>query len=90
MLDKIINKLKQRIRKWLGFGEMFIGIDVGIKDETCVIICSKLNGGQIKIEDIKFGSYTELKAFIREIQQRYGIPDKDIICDMPMGQRALI
>lgn len=90
MLDTLIIKIKQRIRKWLGFGEMFIGVDVGIKDETCIIICSKLNNGQIRILDIRFGNYGELKEFIKEVQQRYGIPDRDIICDMPMGQRALV
>ena len=85
-----MGKIKQIIRRWLGLGNMFIGVDVGIKDETCVIICSKLNGGQIRICDIRFGNYTELKAFISEVQHRYGIPDRDVICDMPMYQRALI
>jgi len=86
----LILKLKQKIRRWLGFGDMFIGVDVGIKCESCVIVVSKLNEGQIRIIDVKFGDYCELKSFIKQIQRRYAIPDRDIVCDMPMSYRPLL
>ena len=78
-------RLVNKIRKWLGFDDMFIGVDVGIKDESCVIVVSRLKGGQIRIEDVRFGSYAELRSFIKLTQLRYGIQNRDIVIDKPMG-----
>lgn len=77
--------LRNLIRKWLGFDNMFIGVDIGIKDESCVIIVSRLKGGQIRIMDMRFGDIKELKYFIRSVQRHYAIPDKNIISDTPLG-----
>lgn len=82
----IVNKL----RGWLGFDKMFMGVDVGIKDESCVIICSKLGEGEIRIEDVRFGSIKELEFFIKRTQARYGILNRDVIIDKPRSMKLKI
>lgn len=88
--QKISLYLVRKIRKWLGLSDVFMGVDVGIKDESCIIVVSKLKGGQIRIEDVRFGNYQELRAFIKLTQYRYGIQNRDIVCDMPVGLQSLI
>jgi len=83
----LISKLKNKIRKWLGFDDMFIGVDVGITDESCVIVVSKQKGGQIRIMDVRFGSYGELNAFVKQTQARYGIPNNSVVWDVPYSMR---
>jgi len=84
---QLINKLKNRIRKWLGLGDMFIGVDVGLTDESCVIVVSRYKHGQIRIMDVRFGSYTELDAFVKQTQARYGIPNNAVVWDVPPAMR---
>ena len=48
-LQRFINKPKKAIRKWFGLGDIFIGVDIGIKDESCAMVVLKQKGGQIRI-----------------------------------------
>jgi len=82
-----MTRLKRKIRKWLGLGEAFIGVDVGIHDQTCIVICSRLNNGVVRIIDTHFASYLELHSFIKEMQSRFAIRDTDIFWDAPRGWR---
>jgi len=84
---ELISRLKNRIRKWLGFDDMFIGVDVGLKDESCVILVSRQKGGQIRIIDARFGNYAELNAFVKQTQARYGIPNNSVVWDVPYSMR---
>lgn len=81
----MIKRLKRAIRKWLGLGDMFVGVDLGIKDESCVVVVSRLKDGRVKIMDVRFGNLRELHAFLRQTQHRYGIPNRDIIVDKPLS-----
>lgn len=85
MKDTWIIKLKNRIRKWLGIGNMFMGVDVGIADDTTCVIVSKLNKGRVEIIDMHIGTASELKEFIQLCKSRYGILNRDIVMDTPIG-----
>ncbi|MDD5458872.1 MAG: hypothetical protein PHF37_05740 [Phycisphaerae bacterium] len=82
-----MNWLRQKIRKWLGLGEMFMGVDVGMKDNSCIIICSRLGGGRIKIIDVHYSDRFELEKEIKYLQAKYDIAKSQIIADMPYGER---
>lgn len=83
MPQKALIWFRGRVRKWLGLGEMFTGVDVGTHDQTTIVICSRLGDGRIKIIDTRFHSLRELESAIRDMQGRYGIHDSDIIADLP-------
>lgn len=83
----MIKWLKNKIRRWLGLGEMFIGVDVGIKDESCVVVVSRLRDGQVRIMDVRFGTIEELKRFVKTTQSRYGISNRGVIVDAPFDVR---
>jgi hypothetical protein len=80
-------KIKRAIRRWLGLGEAFIGVDMGFRDESCVVVVSRLGGGAVRIMDVSFGSQIEIDRFVKECQARYSIPDKDIFWDYPPSMR---
>ena len=90
MFRKLIIKVKQKIRHWLGLGEMFIGVDVGYKSDTTIIIVSRLHGGHIKIIDIHPTDFKDLHSLIKELQMRYGISNRGVICDWPQGLGPII
>lgn len=86
----IIQKLKNRVRRWLGLSDMFMGVDVGIKDESCIVIVSRLKGGQVRIIDCRLGNYVEIQRLVKELQARYGIYNRNVIVDRPLGYPPLI
>lgn len=86
-MNKINMWLKSKIRKWLGLGEAFIGVDVGVRDESCIVVASKLNDGTVRIIDARFGSWIEIERFVKECQERYGVPHRDTLFDYPVGWR---
>lgn len=80
--------LRRVVRRWLGLGEMFMGVDIGIHDQTTIIICSRLGDGRIKIIDTHFNSLRELESAMRDMQARYAISSRNILVDKPfMGWR---
>ena len=88
-MRKYSMKLKRLIRRWLGLGEAFIGVDVGIRDQSCIVVVSRLNNGAVRIIDCRFESIREMENLIRVLQQRYGVSDRDTITDMLMGERRM-
>jgi len=82
---KIANTIKNKIRKWLGLGEIFMGIDIGSgrKDHSVIVIASKLGNGQVRIIDARFDSVREIEKLTRELKQRYDIPNENIYSDAP-------
>ena len=86
-MKKLSMKLKRLVRRWLGLGEAFIGVDVGIKDQSCVVVVSRLNNGSVRIIDCQFESIREMENLVHSLQQKYGVSDRDTIADMPMGER---
>lgn len=78
---KVRNFIRNKIRNWLGLGEMFIGVDVGLRDQSCIIICSRLNNGTIRIIDNYFPNLRELEHFVKECKQRYGVKDHNVFWD---------
>ena len=82
----ISNKIKDMIRKWLGFDEMFMGIDIGTKrHQSAIVIVSRLNGGQVRIIDSHFKSMSEVKEVVSSLRERYGISRRDSYIDYPYG-----
>ena len=75
--------IKNKIRKWLGLSEMFMGVDLGYRDESCIIICSRLKGGQVRIIDTRFGNYTEMEKKVKILQAQYSIADNNVTIDKP-------
>jgi len=61
-----------------------IGVDVGIKDQTAIVIATKLNGGYVKIIDTRLGTYEELKCLISEMELRYG---SKAVVDVPLHMK---
>ena len=84
----ISNKIKDMIRKWLGFDEMFMGIDIGTKRyQSAIVIVSRLNGGQVRIIDSYFRSMSEVEETARSLRERYGISRRASYIDYPYGAR---
>ena len=77
--------IKNKIRKWLGVDKepVFMGVDAHMKGGTCIVVASQLHDGYMKILDVQFGSFRELQSFIKEVQQRHGIPDERVFLDLP-------
>jgi hypothetical protein len=86
-LERIVIKLKQSIRRWLGLSEIFMGVDVGIRDQSCIVVISRLNDGSVRIIDCAFPSIIELDRFVRDCQIRYGIPDRAVYRDYPPSMK---
>lgn len=86
-MKKLINKIRLAIRRWLGLEEIFMGVDMGYRDESCIVIMSRQNNGIVKIIDARFGSQIEVERFVKECQARYGIPQKNTFWDVPYGTR---
>lgn len=88
-MKKLIMKLKRGIRKWLGLGESFIGVDMGYRDQSCIVVVSRLNNGQVRIIDCRFESMVEMEHLVHDIQQRYGISERETFRDYPAGMKKL-
>ena len=88
-MQKFIMRLRWKIRKWLGLGEIFIGVDMAVsrRDQSCVVVISRLNGGSVRIIDCQFENVHEMNRLVRELQQRYGVSSKETFVDMPPGMR---
>ncbi len=86
-MKRLSMKLKRLVRRWLGLGEAFIGVDVGVRDQSCVVVVSRLNNGAVRIIDCRFESVREIESLVRSLQQRYGISSRDTFADVPMGMR---
>lgn len=86
-MKNVSMKIKRAVRKWLGLGESFIGVDMGVHDQSCIVVVSRLNDGSVRIVDARFNSQMEIERFIKECQARYGIPDKDVFRDVPYGMK---
>jgi hypothetical protein len=88
-MKKLIWKLRNRIRRWLGIGELFMGVDISgnQRDQSAIVIVSRLRGGSVRIIDTHFPSIGEVDRLVKELQHRYGISYKDIYLDAPTGFR---
>lgn len=86
-MKEISLRLKRAIRKWLGLGETFIGVDMAAsqRDQSCVVVVSRLNNGSVRIIDCRFESIQEMERLVRELQQKYGVSSRDTFADMPYG-----
>lgn len=83
-------KLRQVARKWLGLDESFMGVDLGFRDQSCIVIISRLKDGQVRIIDARFDSVLEIEHLVRELQYRYGIPDRNVFRDYPPGIKRYV
>lgn len=86
-MKKLMRRLRNAIRKWLGIGEIFMGVDVSgsQRDQSCIIIVSKLGNGSVRIIDSHFSSISEIEHLVKHLQQSYGIPYHNIYKDIPKG-----
>jgi len=88
MKFQIKDKIKNAIRKWLGFDKIFMGIDIGSgKTQSAIVIVSRLNGGQVRIIDSYFRSMSEVEETARSLRERYGISRRASYIDYPYGAR---
>lgn len=80
-------KLRNIIRRWLGLGELFMGVDISgsQKDQSTIVIVSRLNGGSVRIISSYFGSIQEIENLTKELKNRYGISYQNIYEDWPLG-----
>ena len=85
--NTIMNKLRQYIRKWLGLDDIYMGVDIGHKDRSSIIIMSKSGSGIIKVVDCEFGSIMDVERLAHELQLRYGISNRNVFKDYPSGYR---
>ncbi len=81
-------KLQRRFRQWLGLGDAFMGVDIGFRDQSAIVVVSRLNDGTVKIIDCKFGSIVEIERLAAELQGRYGILRENIVRDYPLSARS--
>ena len=88
-MKKLSMTLKRLVRRWLGLGEYIIGVDMCQRDQSCVIIASRLNNGAVRIIDCRFESIREMEDLVRVLQQKYGVSSRDTFVDMPMGFQRL-
>ncbi len=79
----MFSKIKRAVRRWLGLGEMFMGVDAGMRDQSCIVIISRLNGGSVRIIDAKFENIRDIERLTKDLQAHYGIPDKQVFKDYP-------
>ena len=88
-MEKFMMKLKWKIRKWLDLGETFIGVDMAgsSRDQSCVVVVSRLNNGSVKIIDCRFENVQEMNRLVRDLQQRYSVSSRETFADMPPGMR---
>ncbi len=84
MIRKFRLWLVRLIRRWLGLGESFIGIDLGMHEATIVIV-SRLKDGQVRIIDTKFNNYREFEEVVHRLQRQYGIRNHEVFVDRPRG-----
>ena len=86
-MNKLAIKIKRAVRKWLGLGEAFMGVDMAAssRDQSCIVIVSRLNGGTVRIIDCRFVSVRDIEHLVQSLQQHYGIPNGAINWDIPPG-----
>lgn len=93
------NWLKNKIRKWLGIlgieqeirdntrmikDLVEIGVDVNFREQSTVIILSKLKGGQVRLIPSYFKDMNEMEQLVKGLKASYNTT-KDAIFDMPFG-----
>lgn len=88
-MNKLSTKLKYLIRRWLGLGETFIGVDLGMRDQSAIVIVSRLNGGSVRIIDAYFDNQMDMERLVKELQQRYGVNARDVFRDYPPHVRRM-
>ena len=90
-MEKIMMKLKWRIRKWLGLGETFIGVDMAAsrRDQSFVVVISRLNNGSVRIIDCQFENVQEMNRLVRDLPQSFGVSRRETFPDMPLGMRIV-
>ena len=81
--------LRNKVREWLGLGEMFMGVDVEMRDQSCIVVVSKAGNGYVKVIRSYFPNLIEVDRAVREIQARYGIDERHTIIDAPMEYERL-
>jgi len=74
--------IRKITRRFLGLDDLFMGVDIGIRDNSCIVICSKSHN-RVKIIDTRVVTIYELEKQIQEIQKYYGIPNNHVITDKP-------
>jgi len=85
-MKKFLQRIKIAIRRWLGLDETILGVDFGAgKDESCIVVASRLRNGTVRIIDAKFGSMEEVERFVKECQARYNVSEKQTFRDYPPG-----
>ena len=70
--------IKKPIKKWLGIDKlekgMFMGVDVGYRTSSTVIITSHVAGGQIRIIDLRKNlTINELNELVKVLREKYKI-----------------
>jgi hypothetical protein len=73
--------IKKWIKWWLGIknledeiraAKVLVGMDIGFKEQSWIIIASHLGGGQISITPTHFKNYSEFERVSRRLRFDYG------------------
>lgn len=79
-LEKENKLLRDQIKSW---GMMAVDLSGNERDESFIVVATRLNGGMVKIIRTRFGSMTEALDLVRGLQSRYEV--REPIKDMPKG-----
>lgn len=93
-------RIKDRIRRWIGIDSLqykhdqlrkqfenatMMGCDVGMKRNTTIVIVSQIANGRIEIIHKHYKNLRDFEESVSNLKQFYGIEDKNIYLDLPMG-----
>ncbi|MCL4296289.1 MAG: hypothetical protein KJ077_11195 [Anaerolineae bacterium] len=85
-VDTLDGRVAQIEKKW-GGSQTIMAVDVSPldKEQSVVVIASRLNGGHVIIQGVHFGSAVEIRELARYLAERYRIPERLIFWDGPPG-----
>ena len=91
LIRTVKNWLKTKIRAWLGITDppVFMGVDLGYKDYSAIVVIKRLPGGDRAIVEIHnfppSRHWEEIQDTVRSLAMHYGVHPKNIYEDRPMG-----
>lgn len=78
-----LNLLRRSIKDMAKWISPTVGIDWSPKENTVIVVLSKLHGGRCEIIESRVADPTQLRKMIAEIRQFYEIPHERFIYDGP-------
>lgn len=70
--------------------QVSMGIDPGFRDDSMIIIMSRLNGGKVKVIDAHVDNLKDLRHLIEALEKEYGARDRDrYYVDRPLHMRGI-